>query len=240
MLAPPLPASSRAFDLGVLGTGRMGVRLAAMFARAGRRVLLASRAPGRARRIVDGLRISGLVPGSYEQALAAPALLPAVFVRDGLFDLLDAHRSSLDGKLVIDIANPFNDDYSDFVLPWDTSAAEQLQQRFPHARVVGAFKNVYWEVFDAPMLEGQSSDVLVAGDDAAAKQAFLELAKATPFRYLDAGPLKHARTIERLTLITGPLGHQLGTYPRMNWRLLGDVNAPSQRDRLGIDRLIAA
>jgi predicted dinucleotide-binding enzyme len=64
------------------------------------------------------------------------------------------------------------------------------------------------------------SDVLITGDDAAAKSDFLKLAEGTPFRYLDAGPLIRSRTIERLTFITSSLGQQLGSYPRMNWRLL--------------------
>jgi 8-hydroxy-5-deazaflavin:NADPH oxidoreductase len=227
-------------ELGVLGTGRMGVRLAAMFARAGRRVVLGSRDAGRAARITEALGIATLVPGTYEQALAAEAVLPAVFLRDGLLDVLESFRDRLAGKLVIDISNPFNDDYSDFITPWDSSGAEELQKRFPQARVVGAFKNVYWEVFDAPRLEGQTSDVFVAGDDVEAKQAFLALAAGTPFRYLDVGALVHARTVERLTLITGALGQALGSYPRMNWRLLGDPAASAHRDRHGIDRLIAA
>ena len=50
-------------ELGVLGTGRMGTRLAAMFARAGRRVILASRDPDRARAIVADLGIPGLTAG---------------------------------------------------------------------------------------------------------------------------------------------------------------------------------
>jgi len=62
--------------------------------------------------------------------------------------------------------------------------------------------------------------VLITGDDAAAKARFLELAQGTPFRYLDAGPLIHSRTVERLTFITSSLGRQLNSYPRMNWRLL--------------------
>jgi predicted dinucleotide-binding enzyme len=62
--------------------------------------------------------------------------------------------------------------------------------------------------------------VLVTGDDPRAKRAFLRLATCTPFRYLDAGPLIHSRTVERLTFITSSLGRQLGSYPRMNWRLL--------------------
>lgn len=207
-------------ELGVLGTGRMGSRLAAMFARAGRRVVLGSRDSDRASAIVEELGIPTLRAGCYSDALAAPAVLPAVFVRDGLFDLLDRHCRALSGKLLIDISNPFNADYSDFVTPWDTSAAEQLQHRFPQARVVGAFKNVFWEVFDHPDFGETLSDVLVTGDDVKAKAQFFALTEGTPFRYLDAGPLIHSRTVERLTFITSSLGRQLNSYPRMNWRLL--------------------
>lgn len=198
----------------------MGSRLAAMFARAGRRVILGSRDPARAAAIVNSLALPNLSAGSNVEALAAPVILPAVFIRDGLFDLLDRHRCGIDGKVLIDISNPFNTDYSDFLTPWDTSGAEELQRHFPEARVVGAFKNVFWEVFDHPGFADGPSDVLITGDDNRAKAEFLRLAAGTPFRYLDAGPLIHSRTIERLTFITSSLGQQLNSYPRMNWRLL--------------------
>jgi len=207
-------------ELGVLGTGRMGTRLAAMFARAGRRVILASRDPDRARAIVADLGIPGLTAGCYSDALCSPAILPAIFIRDGLFDILDRSCRKLSGKLLIDISNPFNADYSDFVTPWDTSGAEELQRRFPQAKVVGAFKNVFWEVFDHPEFGETLSDVLITGNDTDAKAHFLRLAEGTPFRYLDAGELINSRTVERLTMITGSLGRQLNSYPRMNWRLL--------------------
>jgi predicted dinucleotide-binding enzyme len=84
---------------------------------------------------------------------------------------------------------------------------------------------VFWEVFDQPLFDGTVSDVLVVGDDDGAKRQFLELAEGTPFRYLDAGPLRNARTVERLTLLTGRLGRQLNVYPKMNWRLLGQPAA---------------
>jgi predicted dinucleotide-binding enzyme len=207
-------------ELGVLGTGRMGSRLAATFARAGRRVILASRDSGRAEALVRELGIPTLSAGCYSDALRAPAIVPAMFIRDGLFDLLDRHSAKLSGKLVIDISNPFNADYSDFVTPWDTSAAEELQRRFPQTRVVGAFKNVFWEVFDHPQFGDTISDVLITGDDSKAKARFLWLAEGTPFRYLDAGPLIHSRTVERLTFITSSVGRQLNSDPRMNWQLL--------------------
>jgi predicted dinucleotide-binding enzyme len=207
-------------ELGVLGTGRMGSRIAAMFARAGRRVILGSRDSDRAAAIVRDLGIPTLRAGCNSEALEAPAILPAVFIRDGLFDLLDRYCRKLTGKLLIDISNPFNADYSDFVTPWDSSGAEELQRRFPQAKVVGAFKNVFWEVFDHPDFGESLSDVLITGNDEAAKADFLRLAEGTPFRYLDAGPLINSRTVERLTMITSSLGRQLNSYPRMNWRLL--------------------
>jgi len=208
-------------DISILGTGRMGTRLASMFARAGKNVMLASRDPERAAKIVEELGSDLIVPGSYEQALAAPAILPAIFIRDGLFEALHPWRARLSGKLLIDISNPFNEDYSDFLTPWDSSGAEELARHFPEARIVGAFKNVFWAVFDDPHFEDGPSDVLVVGDDASAKDEFYALTDDTPFRYLDAGPLINARTVERLTMITGALGRGIGSYPRMNWRLLG-------------------
>jgi predicted dinucleotide-binding enzyme len=198
----------------------MGQRLAAMFARAGRKVILGSRDCDRAAAAVQELDLPTLRAGRNADALRAPAVLPAISLRDGLTDLLNCHCRSLAGKLLIDISNPFNADYSDFLTPWDNSAAEQIQRQFPQTRVVGAFKNVFWEVFDHPQFDEILSDVLVTGDDADAKAALMRLAEGTPFRYLDAGPLVNSRTVERLTFITSSLGRQLHSYPRMNWRLL--------------------
>jgi 8-hydroxy-5-deazaflavin:NADPH oxidoreductase len=219
--------------IGILGTGRMGVRLARLFAERGHRVRLGSRDPARARRIaqaLDGRRVEGV---GYAGAVAAEVVLPAMFLRDGLLETLEPFREDLNGKIVIDITNPFNDTYDDFILPWDTSGAEQLQHRFPRTRVVGAWKNVWWEVFDAPDFDGQPSDVFVVADDATAKRRFLELVEGSPFRYLDAGRLANARFVERMTLFIAELGRRYDYFPRMNWRLLGTRWKPGQADTLG-------
>lgn len=214
--------------IGIIGTGRMGVRLAKAFANEGHRVILGSRNVERAGKIVSELGCQYVSVGSYEESLNSPWVLPAIFTRDGLLDILEPYRKLLDGKFYIDITNPFNDDYSDFILPWNTSSSEQIQLRFPKTRVIGAFKNVWWEVFDAPEFNGSVSDVFVVGDDNAAKQEFLQRVQGMPFRFLDSGGLKNARTVERMTLFSGELGQRMKYFPRMNYKLLGEEWTPSQ------------
>src|SRR5262245_62328790 len=179
--------------IGILGTGRMAVRLAKLFAECGHEVILGSRTPERAARIAKGLGVVSVKPGSYAAAADAPVVLPSMFLRDGMFNTIEPLRDKFDGKLWIDITNPFNDRYDDFILPWDTSAAEEIQKRFPRARVVGAFKNVWWEVFDQPAFDGGFSDVYVVGDDESAKREFTQLVQGAPFRFVCAGKLSNAR-----------------------------------------------
>jgi 8-hydroxy-5-deazaflavin:NADPH oxidoreductase len=172
------------------------------------------------------------MPGSYEDAADAPVVLPAMFLRDGMLNTLEPLRSRFDDKLWIDITNPFNDKYDDFIFPWNTSSAEEIQKCFPRARVVGAFKNVWWEVFDQPAFEGGVSDVYVVGDDDASKREFQALVDGSPFRFLDAGRLYNARFVERMTLFAAELGQRQGYFPRMNWRLLGEPWSVGKADRV--------
>lgn len=218
--------------IGILGTGRMAARLAKLFADCGHEVILGSRTPERAARIAQGLGAAAIRGGSYERAADAPVVLPSMFLRDGMLDTLEPLRARLDGKLLIDITNPFNNRYDDFVLPWNTSGAEEIQKRFPRARIVGAFKNVWFEVFDQPSFDGEFSDVYVVSDDERAKAQFLSLVKGSPFRYVDAGRLVNARFVERMTLFIAELGRRECYFPRMNWRLLGEPWTMGSADRL--------
>ena len=211
----------------------MAVRLAKLFADCGHHVILGSRTTERAAHITKGLGIAAVRPGSYEQAADSPVVLPAMFLRDGMLETIKPLRPKFDGKLWIDITNPFNDRYDDFILPWNTRGAEEIHKEFPAARVVGAFKNVWWEVFDQPKFEGVFSDVYVVIDAGAAKKEFLQLVQGSPFRYIDAGKLANARFVERMTLFAAELGQREGFFPRMNWRLLGEPWSVGQADRVG-------
>lgn len=220
-------------SIGILGTGRMAVRLALLFLDRGHEVILASRTPDRAHAIAAALDRPNLRAGSYADAVAAPVVLPSIFLRDGLLETLAPYRDQLAGKLWIDLTNPFNATYEEFILPWDTSGAEEIARHFPEVRLVGAFKNVWWEVFDQPAFGDLLSDVYVVSDDEAAKREFLGLVEGSPFRYLDAGRLENARYVERMTLFARELGRRLGYAPRMNWRFLGEPWKAGSMDRVG-------
>jgi len=223
--------------IGILGTGRMGVRLADAFAKAGTPVILGSRDRRRSQHIVAALQTPGVAAGTYEEAAGADIVLPAMFLRDGMVATLQPYRRAFAGKIYVDITNPFNADYSDFILPWDTSGAEVLEREFPEARIVGAFKNVWWEVFDAPRFDGVVSDVFVVGDDDRAKSEFLDVVRPMPFRFIDAGRLANARVVERMTLLSGEIGQRYGYFPRMSYRLVGEPWKQGSADRYA--RMIA-
>ena len=211
----------------------MAVRLAIFFAKSGHRVILGSRTPERAERITQGLGTTAIHPGTYATAAEAGVVLPAIFLRDGMLETLEPLRSKFDGKLWIDITNPFNERYDDFILPWNTSGAEEIQRRFPRALVVGAFKNVWWEVFDQPKFDGNLiSDVYVVSDHGEAKKQYEALVDDSVFRFIDAGRLSNARFVERMTLFAAELGQRRGYFPRMNWRLLGEAWTAGKADRV--------
>lgn len=144
-----------------------------MVAQARQSVILGSRNSNRAATIVQELGQeldqATLSSGSYADAADADIVLPAMLLRDGMLKTLEPFRHQLDGKVYVDISNPFNDTYTDFILPWDTSGAEQIQHRFPKTRVVRAFKNVWWEVVDELTFGDTVSDVFVISDDEACK-----------------------------------------------------------------------
>jgi len=61
----------------------------------------------------------------------------------------------------------------------------------------------------------------VTGSRLGARHSEDRHATAAAFRYLDAGRLANARTVERMTLLSGELGQRYRFFPRMNYRLLG-------------------
>ena len=218
-------------EIGILGTGRMAIRLADMFAKAGVKVQLGSRTPTRAINIARALKHNNIEGGSYDEALEKSWFLPAIFLRDGLLDLIEEKKDLLGGKVLLDITNPFNEDYSDFISDWDTSASEEIAKIIPNVKIIGAFKNVWYEVFDEPIFDEGVSDVYMVSNHENLKNILSNRLKDTPFRYIDAGNLKNARTIERMTLLATELSLKYEYFPRVNWKFLGTKWKLGEKDK---------
>ena len=202
----------------------MGTALVRRLAPARPGLLWSGRDPESLARRADKLGLT-TVPQivSHDEAVRRADVLVLALWHDDALSFVQRHRDALEGRVVVDIANPFTDDFSDFTLPEATSAAERLAAEVPRTRVVGALKNTFWAVLDEPDFPEGPSDVLVTGDDDAAKALVCEVLAPLPVRVLDAGPLRNSRTVERMTLLSREIAVRYGHYPRTTWRLLGQA-----------------
>lgn len=127
--------------------------------------------------------------------------------------------SVVEGKTLIDVTNALDAKMS-LAVGFTTSGAEELQRKLPKARVVKAFNTVFAQHMDSGRLGDKQLSAFVAGDDAVAKKAALELAREIGFDGVDAGPLENARLLEPLALLNIQLGYVLGMGTQIGFKLL--------------------
>jgi len=137
-------------------------------------------------------------------AVPYPALEQVLTERPGQFD----------GKVVVDITNPLDfETFDSLVVPADASAAAELADRLPSAKVLKAFNTT----FAATVASGQAGQmptaVLIAGDDADAKAKLADIVTSGGLRAVDAGSLKRARELEAL----GFLQLTLAVGEKLDW-----------------------
>ncbi len=179
------------------GTGAEGSGLAARWARAGYRVLVGSRDAARAAEAASAFGAEGM-----DNAAAASACDIAVLTVPYAAQrpTLEALRDALQGKILIDVTVPLVPPKVMRVqMPPEGSAAKIAQAVLGDGvRVVSAFQNVSAE----HLADGEHAidcDVLIAGDDPAARAEAVALADAAGLRGIEAGPLDNAAAAEALT-----------------------------------------
>jgi NADPH-dependent F420 reductase len=180
----------------IIGTGNVGSALGGTFARAGHEVTLAARDAGKAREVAAQIGAAS-APTPAEAARDADVIVLAVPFAS-LEAVAEALGDAAAGKAVVDVTNPLTPDYSGLATEGGPSAAEQLAERLPDARVVKAFNTLFGANQANPAAHGRPADVLIATDDEGARVTVAELASSSGFRAVAAGPLNAARQMESL------------------------------------------
>jgi predicted dinucleotide-binding enzyme len=134
---------------------------------------------------------------------------------------VERYAGQLAGKIVVDITNPVNESFDGLVVPADGSATQELAALAPDARFVKAFNTTFAGTLSAGEVAGEKLDVLIAGNDEAAKSAVADLARDGGLRPIDAGPQERARELEAVGLLHMGLQDTLGTGYGSAVKILG-------------------
>ena len=195
------------------GTGNLGRGLAVRLCAAGYEITIGSRVPQRGVEVAARLGLANARgAGNADAARSADvAILTCPHEGHGAFvsELADV----LSGKIVIDATVPMGPGYT-FTPPPAGSAAAETQALVPGARVAAAFHTLSARLL-ADLGRPLDQDVLVCGNDPAAREAALELANAMGARGVDAGELEAAAAIEALAVLV------IGLNVRYRRRTLG-------------------
>jgi NADPH-dependent F420 reductase len=188
------------------GTGAEGGGLAFRWAHAGYKVIVGSRSAEKAQAgaaELNALLGSEAVRGmdnlsAAKQADISILTVPFSAQKPTLADVAPA----LDGKILVDVTVPLVPPKVNRVqLPADGSVVEAMQRMLgAGVRVVSAFQNVSAHHLK-DLHHVVECDVLVTGDDPAAREIVVQLANAAGLRGIHAGPLCNSVAAEALTSI---------------------------------------
>lgn len=186
-------------DIAIIGTGNVGRALATSLTRAGHHVTLAARDAARTQAVAAELGTDVASTASEAVAGARATIIAVPFTAAA--DVAEAIEDAAAGKVVIDVSNPLNADYSGLATEPGTSAAEELAAELPEAHIVKAFNTLFASVQADPQRHGVTVDGLYATDDAEAAETVAEVIESIGLRPVNAGGLARARELELLAFL---------------------------------------
>jgi predicted dinucleotide-binding enzyme len=191
--------------IGILGTGDVGRALGTGFVKHGHEVKIGSREAGNEKaeawRQQAGDKAS---TGTFAEAASFGEIVVLATLWTGTENALRlAGHENLAGKTVIDTTNPldFSTGAPRLAVGFDTSAGEQIQAWVPGAHVVKAFNMVGNAHMVDPQFPGGPPDMIIAGNDAGAKQAVTDILKDFGWGVVDLGGIESSRYLEPLAMV---------------------------------------
>ena len=192
--------------IGLIGAGHIGSQVARLAVSHGYDVVISnSRGPDTLSELVKELGPRARA-GTVDDAATAGDI---VVVTIPLKNYRQVPVAPLAGKVVIDTNNyyPQRDGHIAELDNESTTTAELLQQHLPASKVVKAFNHIYAAQLTTdgrPAGTPNRRALVIAGDDAGAKQVVTRLLDEFGFDTVDAGPLAEGWRIQRDTPGYGP------------------------------------
>jgi 8-hydroxy-5-deazaflavin:NADPH oxidoreductase len=203
-LALPAFAQGKPMKIGVIGSGRIGSTIGALWVKAGHEVMFSDRDAEQVKRAIDGLgprARAGSVPeaAAFGDAIliAVPyAALPAIQQQVG---------AQLKGKVVIDPNNPVPSRDGDMaVSAREKGAGVSSAALLPGARIVRSFNSWGYSTMAREANRPAPRMALpVAADDAGAKKLGMQLVADAGFDPVDAGTLAASKAFDLGSSVSG-------------------------------------
>ena len=211
---------------GVLGTGMVGTAIGTKLIQLGHEVKMGSRTTENPK-AAEWAKTNGTraTCGTFADAAAfGEILFNCTSGMKSLEALKLAGERNINGKILIDIANPL--DFSKGMPPSlsvcnTDSLGEQIQHAFPNVKVVKSLNTMNCKLMVDPSLVQGEHDVFVAGNDKSAKEKVIQILKEW-FGWksvIDLGDISAARALEMIL----PLWLKLmGNYqsPNFNFKIV--------------------
>jgi len=202
------------------GAGELGFGLALRWAKAGEDVRIGSRDAAKAEEAAA--RIKTAVPDAtiagFEnvQAASGASVVVIAVPFSAQAGILKTIKSAVKQAILVDASVPLAAEVGGrptrMLGVWEGSAAQQAAGLVPGVPVVSAFHNVSAEMLHDLTLT-LDCDILICGDEAAAKERLSALVKLIPgLRPLDAGPLEMSRVVESMTALMISLNRRYKTH----------------------------
>ena len=212
------------------GTGDLGSGLAFQLAKSGFDVVIGSRSVDRAEAIAKAL-LADLPKASISAAdnvsAAEGADVVMMTVPYASHDAtLETIRENVQGKIFVDTTVPLVPPKVMRVqLPPDGSMARRAQEVLgANVRVVSAFQNIAAAHLRDDRLSDVTCDVLVCGNDPAARDSIIEIAEAIGLKAWHAGPIDNSVVAEALTSVLIFLNKRYG-IDGAGIRIVGNTRA---------------
>jgi 8-hydroxy-5-deazaflavin:NADPH oxidoreductase len=194
----------------IIGAGNMGRGIGTRAVVGGHEVEILDRDPAEAQALAD--QLGGSASALDDSAAVGGEIVVFAVYYPAIKDAVQQYSDRIAGKVVVDITNPVDTETWDrLATPPGSSSAEEVAELVPQGTpVVKAFNTTFAGTLVAGEVDGQQLDVLIAADDADAKEKVARLVEGGGLRAIDAGPLSRAQQLEQLGFLHISLQQPLG------------------------------